>query len=65
MDGWSNKYVTIFASSTRIVYMITKTYATQQNILVAGGQHSLKTALITFTVTGKKCTFPPYNVTVY
>ena len=38
--------------------MTTKTSATQQNILVAGGQGSLKSGLITCTLTGKNCAVP-------
>jgi len=35
--------------------MITKTSAIQQNILAAGGKDSLKSGLITCTLTGKNC----------
>jgi len=38
--------------------MITKTSATQQNILVAGGQDRLKSGLIICTLTGKNCAVP-------
>jgi len=38
--------------------MTTKTSATQQNILAAGGQDSLKSGLITCTLTGKNCAVP-------
>jgi len=38
--------------------MTTKTFATQQNILSAGGQASLKSGLITCTLTGKNCAVP-------
>jgi len=35
-----------------------KTSANQQNILAAGGQDSLKSGLITCTLTGKNCAVP-------
>ena len=38
--------------------MTTKTSATQQNILAAGRQDSLKSGLITYTLTGKNCAVP-------
>jgi len=38
--------------------MTMKTSATQQNILAAGGQVSLKSGLITCTLIGKNCAVP-------
>jgi len=38
--------------------MTTKTSATQQNILAAGRQDSLKSGPITYTLTGKNCAVP-------
>jgi len=38
--------------------MTTKISAIQQNILAAGGQDSLKSGLITCTLTGKNCAVP-------
>jgi len=38
--------------------MTTKTSDTQQNFLAAGGHDSLKSGLITCTLTGKNCAVP-------
>jgi hypothetical protein len=54
-DGWGNKLVTIFADHTRTIIMTRKPANSQVNLLVAGGQDSDKSGLITYTWICKNC----------